>query len=348
MILNIQNLNKITYLFTMANILVTGGTGFIGIPLVKKLHQLGHNLKLLVRESSNTAPFKELSNIEYITGDVQDISSLEKAVNNIDIIYHLAAYTAIWAKDKSIYYDINVKGTENIANVALENNLKLFYVSSFTALGPTPPEAVDETHENENFFMEYEKSKFQAKKLVKEFIPKGLKVMIFYPGIVYGPGDFNIFGRMLFDVMRGKILPLGVCPGKGEAMTCVSYVFDISNALVEVINREDLFGEDFILGGENVKFKEYLDLIAKIGRNKKVRKLPFTIAFVYAWLLEVKAKFSKKNPYLTRPTLRAIKYHRCYSSKKAIDKFGYTITPLKEGLEDTIKWYKDYNEERKK
>jgi len=269
-------------------------------------------------------------------------------VNNVDIIYHLAAYTAIWAKDKSIYYDVNVKGTENIANVALDNNLKLFYVSSFTALGPTPPEAVDETHENEKFFMEYEKSKFQAKRLVKEIIPKGLKVMIFYPGIVYGPGDFNVFGRMLFDVMRGKILPLGVCPGKGEAITCVSYVFDISNALVDVINRDDLFGEEFILGGENVKFKEYLDLIAKIGRNKKSIKLPFPIAMAYAWFLEVKAKINKKTPYLTRPTLRAIKYHRSYSSKKAIDKFGYTITPLREGLEDTIKWYKDFNEERKK
>ena len=332
----------------MTSILITGGTGFIGIPLVIKLHELGHELKLLIRENSNTTPFKELNNIDYIVGDVKDINSLEKAANNVDIIYHLAAYTAIWAKDKSIYYDVNVKGTENIANVALKNNLKLFYVSSFTALGPTTPEAVDETHENENFLMEYEKSKFQAKKLVKEIISKGLKVMIFYPGIVYGPGDFNVFGRMLFDVMRGKILPLGVCPGKGEAITCVSYVFDISNALVDVINREDLFGEDFILGGENVKFKEYLDLIAKIGRNKKAIKLPFPIAMVYAWFLEVKAKFNKKTPYLTRPTLRAIKYHRSYSSKKAIDKFDYKITPLREGLEDTIKWYKDFNEERKK
>ncbi|MBY9008536.1 MAG: NAD-dependent epimerase/dehydratase family protein, partial [Candidatus Lokiarchaeota archaeon] len=175
----------------MANILITGGTGFIGIPLVKKLHELGNRLKLLIREGSNTTSFKELNNIDYIIGDIRDVSSLEKAANNVDAIYHLAAYTAIWAKNKSIYYDVNVKGTENVVNIALKNNLKLFYISSFTALGPTPQEAVDETHENENFFMEYEKSKFQAKKLVKSYIPKGLKVMIFYPGIVYGPGDFN-------------------------------------------------------------------------------------------------------------------------------------------------------------
>jgi len=183
---------------------------------------------------------------------------------------------------------------------------------------------------------------------VKSYIPKGLKVMIFYPGIVYGPGDFNIFGKMLYDVMRGKLLPLGACPGKGDSMTCLSYVYDTANALADVIDREDLFGEDFILGGENVRFKGYLDLIAKIARNKKAIKLPFTIAMVYAWLLETKARFSKKNPAVTRSTLRAIKYHRCYSSKKAIDKFGYKITPLREGLEETIKWYKEYSEEGKK
>ncbi|GAH47388.1 unnamed protein product, partial [marine sediment metagenome] len=169
MIFFIQDLITLILLLIMTNILITGGTGFIGIPLVKKLHELGHGLKLLIRESSNTTPFKELNNIEYVIGDIQDTSSLEKAVSNVDAIYHLAANTAIWTKEKSIYYDVNVKGTENVANIALKNNLKLFYMSSFTALGPTPQEAVDETHENEDFCMEYEKSKFQAKKLVKSY-----------------------------------------------------------------------------------------------------------------------------------------------------------------------------------
>ena len=332
----------------MANILITGGTGFIGVPLVKKLQGLGHNLKLLVRETSNIEPFQSLNNIEYIIGDVRDINSLYKAVDNIEIIYHLAAYTGIWAKKNSIYYDTNVKGTENIANIALEKNLKLFYVSSFTALGPTPAEPVDETHEKNHFFMEYEKSKFQAKRLIKELIPKGLKVAMFYPGIVYGPGDFNIFGRMLYDVMRGKILPLGVCPGKGESVACFSYVYDLTDILASLINKENVFGEDYILGGENIKFRKYLDLIAEIGRNKKAKKLPFWVTMVYAWLLEVKAFFNKKMPFLTRPTLRAIKCNRSYSSKKAIEKLGYKFTALREGLKYTIDWYKDYFEKTKK
>ena len=77
----------------MTNILITGGTGFIGIHLVKRLSNLGHNLKLLVRETSDISPFQGLKNIEYINGDVRDIDSINKAVDNVDLIYHLAAYT---------------------------------------------------------------------------------------------------------------------------------------------------------------------------------------------------------------------------------------------------------------
>lgn len=323
-------------------LLITGGTGFIGIPLVIKLHESGHELKLLVRENSDIFPFEKLSNIEYVHGDIQDIESLRTAANDVDAIYHLAAYTGISAKKKSLYYDVNVKGTENVANLALENNIKLIYVSSFTALGPTPPEPVDESYEKEQFYMEYERSKFQAKKLVKALIPKGLKVVIFYPGIVFGPGDFNIFGRMLYDVMRGKILPLGVCPGEGSSMTCLSYVNDLADIFTKVLDRDDILGEDFIVGGDIIPFREYLDLIAEISRGKKAKKLPFWITIVYAWLLEVMAKFNKKVPYLTRPTLRAIKYHRSYSSQKAIEQIGYKITPIKEALKETIEWYKTY------
>ncbi|MFX1490480.1 MAG: NAD-dependent epimerase/dehydratase family protein [Promethearchaeota archaeon] len=325
----------------MITILVTGGTGFIGIHLVRRLYELGHNLKLLIRGSSDISPFKDLENIEYIKGDVQDIDSLSKAAENVDIIYHLAAYTGIWAKNKAIYHDVNIKGVENVVKVALEYKSKLFYMSSFTALGPTPPEPVDENHENDNFYMEYEKSKFNAKKLVKAWIPKGLKVIIFYPGIVYGPGDFNIFGRMLYDVMRGKLLPLGLCPGEGESVANFSYIKDVVDGLVKVIDKDDLLGEDFILGGENIKFREYLDLIAEIARNKKAKKIPMKIAMLYAWLLETKAKITKKLPHLTRPALNAIKHHRAYSSEKAIQKLNYKITPLREGLEETIKSYRE-------
>ncbi|MBA7500532.1 hypothetical protein ES704_03292 [subsurface metagenome] len=118
--------------------------------------------------------------------------------------------------------------------------------------------------------------------------------------------------------------------------------------MVSVIGTDDVSGEDFILGGENVSFGDYLNLIAEIAGTKKPRHFPMSGAMLYAWMCEIRAKISGKIPYITRPTVSAIKIHRSYSSKKAIEKIGYKITPLREGLEDTIKWYKAYNEERKK
>ena len=97
----------------MKKILITGGTGFVGIPLVKKLIELGHELKLLVRETSDISPFEGLQNIKYMIGDVSDIDSLYKAAEKVDLIYHLAGYVKIWAKNRDLYHRINVDAAEN-------------------------------------------------------------------------------------------------------------------------------------------------------------------------------------------------------------------------------------------
>ncbi|MFX1568411.1 MAG: NAD-dependent epimerase/dehydratase family protein [Promethearchaeota archaeon] len=331
----------------MVNILITGGTGFIGIPLVKKLQSLGHNLKLLIRESSNIEPIQNLNNIEYIIGDVRDYESLQKATEKVDLIYHLAAYTRMWAKDKNIIEDTNIKGAENIAKISLEKNLRLLYVSSFIALGATSKEPVDETYECENgLYLDYAKTKFQAKKLIYEYVDKGLNTTIFYPGIVYGPGDFNIFGQTIFDITRRKFLG---CPGKGETIGSFVYVNDVINGAVSVVDRNDLKGESFILGGVNIKFGDWLNLIAEIaGNKKKPRHFPMSLAKLYALLCEMKTKLTKKMPYTNRPTVKMINHNWAFSSEKAIKTLGYKITPLREGLEHTIEWYKDYIAKSKK
>ena len=337
----------------MANILVTGGTGFIGVPLVKKLNELGHNLKLLIRENSNTEHFQDLKNIEYIIGDVRDIESLYNAVNGADLIYHLAAHTRMWARDKKVFEDVNIRGAENIAKLALEKDIRLIYVSSFIAIGATPTEPVDETFESEEgLFLDYAKTKFQAKQIIKEYIKKGLNINIFYPGIIYGPGDFNIFGQIILYLTAKKYLG---CPGSGNTIGSFVYINDVLDRFVSVIDRNDLKGEEFILGGVNTKFSDWLDLIAEIvGKKRKPRHFPMSIALAYGWFCELKTKITKKvpfinknpkiifGPYINRATVKMIDYNWSYSSKKAIEKLGYKITPLREGLKQTIKWYKDF------
>lgn len=329
----------------MTNILITGGTGFIGVHLVKRLYKDGHNLTLLVRETSDISPFEDLKNINYVIGDIRDIVSIRKAVDNVDLIYHLAAYTKMWAKDKSLYEDVNIKGAENIAKVAIEQNKKLIYVSTFIALGATTEEPVNETYESEEgLVLEYAKTKFIAKKIIKEYLENGLKAIIFYPGIIYGPGDFNIFGQMILDITAKKFLG---CPGKAETIGSFTYINDVLDAFVSVIDRDDLKGQEFILGGENVKIGDWLNLIAEIADVKKPRHFPMIFGLFYGWLCELKTKITKKMPYTNRPTVKMLNYNWSYSSKKAIEILDYKITPLREGMPKTINWYKDYIEKEK-
>ncbi|MFX0072549.1 MAG: NAD-dependent epimerase/dehydratase family protein [Candidatus Hermodarchaeota archaeon] len=333
----------------MKNILITGGTGFIGSHLVKRLNSMGHKLKLLVRETSDLSPFEGLSNIEYFYGDVRDSKSLYQAADGVDLIFHLVAYVKIWAKDPSIFDDINIGGAENIAKVALEKDKKLIYISSFMAIGFNPidnKEPLDETHEhNEDFFnSDYERTKYYGKKKIEEYIQKGLKAILISPGFVYGPGDFNIYGQMLIDICSENFMGL---PGKGNALFCMAYINDVIDGLIKVMDRDDIIGEHFILGGENVAVGDYLDLIAEIADVKKPRHVPMALGWAFAKACEAKAKINKKMPEIVWPMLRGMKYNWAYSSQKAINTLDYKITPLKKALKDTIDWYQDYLEKEK-
>ncbi|MFX1374527.1 MAG: NAD-dependent epimerase/dehydratase family protein [Promethearchaeota archaeon] len=328
----------------MVSILITGGTGFIGISLVKRLHTLGHHLKLLIRESSDITPFEGLKNIEYFIGDVRDIESLYNAANGVELIYHLAGQVSVWAKDKKSYYAINVQGAENIAKVALKNDLLLFYISSFGALGPNPMECEEPTDEScvhvDFFINEYERTKFLGREKVRDYMGKGLKTVILYPGFVYGPNDFNIYGEMIFDIVADQFLGL---PGKGDALFCMAYIDDVINGMINLIDREDLIGQEFVLGGENIKIREYLNLIAELAKVKKPRRIPMWAGVLYGRLCRFKADLSKKRvPYITPDMIIGMKYNWAYSSRNALEKLGYRITPIRDGLTQTVEWYKEF------
>ncbi len=139
------------------------------------------------------------------------------------------------------------------------------------------------------------------------------------------------------------------CPGNGNNVGSFVFVDDVVDGIVKVVEQNNLKGEDFILGGVNMKFKEWLDLISEIaGNKKKPRHFPMFLAKMYASLCELKTKLTKKMPYINKPTVKMINHNWSYSSKKAIEKLDYKITPIREGLEKTVKWYKDYVEKGNK
>ena len=123
------------------------------------------------------------------------------------------------------------------------------------------------------------------------------------------------------------------------------YLDDVINGMVSVLGRDDLYDQGFVLGGENIKIGDYLDLIAEIAGVKKPRHLPKWLGIIYARLCKFKTLFSKKRvPYITPDMIIGMDYNWAYSSESAVNKLGYKITPIREGLTKTIDWYKNFIE----
>ena len=204
-------------------------------------------------------------------------------------------------------------------------------------------EILEKSNETINIFekLVIELEKFNENfETIKEFNEKGLKSVIFYPGFVFGPGDFNIYGEMMFDLVAGQFLGL---PGKGNSLFCMTFFDDVINGMVNVIDREDLYGQGFVLGGENIKIGDYLTLITEIAGTKKPRHFPRWMGLFYARVCKFKTKFSKNRiPYITPDMIIGMDYNWAFSSQSARKKLNYKITPIREGLTSTIRWYEDF------
>ena len=178
-------------------ILVTGGTGFLGAYIIKELIEKGHAVRAIRR--THKLPFFIYSGlfekVEWVEGDILDINSLEVAMEGIDTVIHSAAVVSFIKKERGNMYHVNVDGTANIVNIALEKNVRrIIYISSVAALGRTAGGGhVDEEKkwEESNVNTHYAKSKYKGEIEVWRGFSEGLNGVILNPSTILGYGDWN-------------------------------------------------------------------------------------------------------------------------------------------------------------
>ena len=190
--------------------LVTGATGFLGSALARELLKEGRTLKLLVRKNSDTRNIDELD-CELAHGDLRDRDSLKSALAGCHTLYHTAAYYSLWSQDKKLIYDINVQGTRNILESALEMGVeKIVYTSTVGCIGLSE----DGTPANENQPMnpatlcnDYKLSKYEAEQVAHELFGRGLPVIIVNPSTPIGPRDIKPTptGKIILDFLNRKM-----------------------------------------------------------------------------------------------------------------------------------------------
>ena len=323
----------------MKTVLITGGNGFLGANLALRMTKEGFQVRLLSR-GTHMNPSLQNVPVEQFIGDIQDLSAVRKAVKGIDVVIHTAAKVSYWGKEYEEMHAINVGGTQNMIEAALEAGIEKFiHISSIAAVGsyselrkPTDEDAPDR---DPRYSTGYGRTKLRSERLVREALRHGLPAVILNPSVMVGEHDRQFLtGRLIRDVVRGRMIAY---PGGG---TNIVYVQDVVSSVIKSISHGRI-GERYILSGNNVSFKQLFTEIADITSSvRPLFPIPPTAVKMVSMISEIYATLTDTKPWLPRDLARGAGVFRYYSSKKAERELDHPVTAISTTIRNTYLWYK--------
>jgi nucleoside-diphosphate-sugar epimerase len=297
-------------------VLVTGGAGLLGKELITQLLTQGKQ----VRAIFNKTPLPEFhaAGLEQMQCDILDVVGLEEAMKDIEEVYHCAAIVTFNPKRKMEMFKINVEGTANVVNAALDAGVKkMVYVSSVGRIREDTPinETMNWTEETSN--SNYGQSKYLAELEVWRGIGEGLNAVMVNPVVILGAGDWNSGSSQIFKNVYNEF------PWYTDGTTGFVDVRDVVKAMLQLMDS-DITAQRFILSAESRSFQELFNLIAKAFDKKAPHKKVTPLVAAIVWRLEaMKSKFTKKDPLITKET-----------AKTAMAKVNFDNSKLKKYLPD--------------
>jgi dihydroflavonol-4-reductase len=320
--------------------LVTGASGFVGAAVARHLTQTGHEVRALVRLSSDCRNLEGLP-VERVVGDLTDRTSLKRALSGCKILFHVAADYRLWTRDPRKLYACNVEGTRNIMSAALKAGIeRIVYTSSVATLGHSPDDRpADELTPAcpHDMIGHYKRSKFLAEAEVRvRAYREGLPVVIVNPSTPVGPGDVKPTptGRMVADAVKGRM------PAYVDTGLNIVHVDDVALGHRLAFER-GMLGERYILGSENLSLKQILEMIAGfVGRRPPRLRLSHRVVLPVAYLAEGWGRLARReNLPLSVDSVRMARQHMYFSSDKARRELGYEPRPAPEALRDAVLWF---------
>jgi nucleoside-diphosphate-sugar epimerase len=318
-------------------VFLTGGTGFIGGHVARKLRARGDDVRALVRSPAKGAGLEALG-CELVVGDLSDRGAITAAVVGCDAVIHNAAVyeVGIPESEHRAMYEANVLGTDNVLRAALDANTpKAVYVSTVGAFGNTHGEVVDETYEHpgREFTSYYEQTKYEAHQLAKRLIAEeGLPCVIVQPGGVYGPDDHSAIGVQINQFLAGK-MPLMAFPDLGMNMV---YVEDVADGILLALDKGEV-GEAYVLGGEITTMRELIGAVGRVADKKPPsRSIPTGMLKLMAPAGPLVGKAMGQPPNLRELISSADGVTFWAKHDKAMAELGYSPRGLETGLREML------------
>ena len=326
-----------------AKVFITGGTGFLGSYIIKELVEKGYSVRA-IRRSNSRVPFyissHILDKVEWVEGDVLDVVSLEEWMEGMDIVIHSAALVSFRKSERKEMYKVNVDGTANVVNAALEKNIKRFvHISSIAALGrKTDGSNVNEEKkwEENKFTTHYSRSKYKAEMEVWRGAGEGLNVVILNPSTILGFGDWNTSSCSMFKNVYEEF---------GWYSRGVNGFVDVEDTAKAtlLLMESNYTGERFIVNGDNWPFKKLLETIAEhFGKKKPGRKANNFIFSVALVLENIKSLFTGKKSMLSKEVIKIASSKSYFENGKILNVLtGFSFTPLGESIQKACEKYRN-------
>lgn len=316
---------------------VTGATGHIGANLIPELLKRGRQVRLLIHRNKSAL---DAPSLEATTGDIGDISSLCRAFEGADVVYHLAAAISLSKKAWPLVEKINVIGTSNVVEACLRSGVRrLVAFSSIHAISDEPElEQIDEecVLNDLNCPHDYDRSKASAEREMIKGIERGLNTIIISPTGVIGPYDYapSFMGQALIMMAENR-LPALVSGGFNWVD-----VRDVVSGAIIAEEKADT-GQKYLLSGHWVSITGIAMVVQEIVGSKVP---PFIVpAKFVSWiapLIEIYHQLQKKKPLFTSMSMDTISGYHNISHIKATRDLGYHPRPFVETIADTLAWFK--------
>lgn len=310
-------------------VLVTGGTGFLGVYIIQALVQRGIAVRAIRRSAQLPffLPAATAAQVEWVSGDVLDVVSLQEAMQDVDAIVHAAAVVSFAAADYEQMHQVNVEGTANVVNMAVEQGVRrLVHISSVAALGRSPQnEQVDETRKwvDNKYNTQYARSKHRAEMEVWRGFAEGLEGVILNPSTILGLGNWHQSSCAIFKNAYTEF------PWYTQGVNGFVGVADVAAVAAQLL-LSDVHGKRFIVSAENLPFRQLFNLMADGFGNKRphLHATPL-LGAVAARVEAVKAFFTGNKPLLTSETARVAQSLTRFDNKALLQELpGFTYTPI--------------------
>jgi dihydroflavonol-4-reductase len=319
---------------------VTGGSGFIGAHLVRRIQAEGHEVRGLARSGESARKFESMGAV-VVRGDVMDREALQAGMQGCDVVFHLANLYAMWEAAPTRFERVNVDGTRVVFSAALAAGVgRVVYVSTAAVYGrPAQAPFVEDSPPGPVLFSRYARSKAQGEREAWQFAARtGLPLTVLYPGIVLGAGDDKASGQYIRDILFRRV------PSTIYHQSQATYVAvcDVVEALLRAAALPQALGQKYLVGGTVMSGQAFVELVREVsGAPLPALHFPDWMVTAASYLFTGLANLLRRPPLwgLSVDAAHTLRNGFVFDGSKAERELGIVYTPVRKAVEDAVASY---------